>query len=228
SSIGSGLTAPDPTTVEDAREVLGRYGIEPPRSIREHLAAAEETPKPGDALFERVTNVVCGGGRQSAERAAERAGELGYRPLLISTSITGEARGVASGYAAMVREVLETGSPAPPPCALVSGGEATVLVRGDGQGGPNQEFALALALELDGVEGWSAFAADTDGNDGPTDAAGGVVDGATAGAAREGGIDPRAALAGNESYRALRAAGALLVTGPTGTNVNDLRVALVG
>jgi glycerate 2-kinase len=127
----------------------------------------------------------------------------------------------------VVREVLESGNPVPAPCAIVSGGEATVTVRGDGVGGPNQEFALALAVELDGVENWGAFAADTDGNDGPTDAAGGLVDGRTAGRIRDAGHDPAAALAANDAYPALDAGGALLVTGPTGTNVNDLRVALV-
>ena len=130
-------------------------------------------------------------------------------------------------YAAVIREVLASGNPAPAPCAFLSGGEATVTVRGDGSGGPNQEFALALAVGLDGVEGWAAFAVDTDGNDGPTDAAGGLVTGATARKAREGGVDPKEALENNDAYAALQAGEALLITGPTGTNVNDLRVALV-
>jgi glycerate 2-kinase len=127
----------------------------------------------------------------------------------------------------VIREVLETGNPVPAPCALVSGGEATVTVRGEGTGGPNQEFALTLAVALDGVEGWAAFAADTDGNDGPTDAAGGLVTGETASKAREKGADPEEALENNDAYAALETGEALLVTGPTGTNVNDLRVALV-
>jgi glycerate 2-kinase len=227
SAIASGLTAPDPTTLEQARRVLKRYGIEPPQRVAEYLESAEETPKPGDALFRKVANVVCGGGRHAAEVAAEKARELGYEPLLLSTTITGDARGVASVYAAVIREALESGNPIAPPCAIVSGGEATVTVRGDGTGGPNQEFALALAVELDGAGGWAALAADTDGNDGPTDAAGGLATGATAGSVRENGVDPEEALANNDAYSALRAAGALLVTGPTGTNVNDLRVALV-
>jgi glycerate 2-kinase len=127
----------------------------------------------------------------------------------------------------VIREVLESGNPIPPPCALVSGGEATVTVRGEGTGGPNQEFALTLAVELDGVEGWAALAADTDGGDGPTDAAGGLVTGATARKIRENGVDPEEALENNDAYTALDTGEALLVTGPTGTNVNDLRVALV-
>ncbi len=227
SSIASGLTAPDPTTLDEARSVLRRYGIEPPESVAGHLERAEETPGPGDPVFENVVNVICGGGRHSAEAAARAAEELGYAPLLLTTTLTGDALGAASMYAAIVREVLASGNPAAPPCAVVSGGEATVVVRGDGVGGPNQEFALALAFELDGVNGWAAFSADTDGHDGSTDAAGGIVDGATAGRIREGGVDPGEALSNNDSYAALRAGGALLVTGPTGTNVNDLRVTLV-
>jgi len=227
SAIASGLTAPDPTTLDDTRRVLERYSIEPPDSVSEHFENADETPKPGDPVFEGMANVICGSGRHAAEAAAEKARELGYESLILSTTVTGDARGIASVYAGVIREVLESGNPAPPPCAIVSGGEATVTVRGAGVGGPNQEFALTLAVELEGVEGWAAFAADTDGNDGPTDAAGATVTGATAERIRDGGVDPEQALANNDSYAALEAGGALLITGPTGTNVNDLRVALV-
>lgn len=227
SAIASGLTAPDPTTVEQARSVLERYSIKPPESVRRVLEDSGENPKPGDEVFENVSNIVCGGGRSSVAAAAEKARELGYSPLVLSTTVTGDCRGAASMYAAMVREVLESGNPAEAPCALVSGGEATVVVRGEGVGGPNQEFCLALAAELGGVEGWAAFAVDTDGNDGPTDAAGGMVDGESAARMREAGVEPSDALANNDSRAALEAAGSLVVTGPTGTNVNDLRVALV-
>ena len=227
SSIASGPAAPDTTTLADARGVLDRYGIDPPPNVADHLEGAGENPKPGDPVFERVANVVCGGGRHAVEAAAGRARELGYEPLVLSTTLTGDARAVASVYAAIVREALQSGNPAPPPCAIISGGEATVVVRGDGTGGPNQEFALTLAIELDGLDGWAALAADTDGNDGPTDAAGGLVDGGTAARMREAGVDPAPALANNDARAALESAGALLVTGPTGTNVNDLRVVLV-
>ncbi|HZF58588.1 MAG TPA: DUF4147 domain-containing protein [Rubrobacter sp.] len=227
SSIASGLTAPDPTTLDEARSVLERYGIEPPESIAEHLDGAEENPGPDDPVFENVVNLICGGGRHAAEAAAEKARELGYAPLLLTTTLTGDALGAASMYAAIVREVLASGNPIAPPCAVVSGGEATVVVRGSGKGGPNEEFSLALAVELDGVEGWAAFSADTDGNDGSTDAAGGIVGGATARAIRDADKDPAEALSNNDSYAALEAGGSLLVTGPTGTNVNDLRVALI-
>jgi glycerate 2-kinase len=226
-SIASGLTAPDPTTLESTWRVLERYGIVPPESIVAHLEDAEETPASDDPVFEYVVNCICGGGRHAAEAAAKKAGKLGYAPLLLTTTLTGDALGAASMYAAIVREVLASGNPSRPPCAIVSGGEATVTVRGGGTGGPNQEFVLALAVELDGVEGWAAFSADTDGNDGSTDAAGGIVDGKTAQTIRDAGMDPEGALADNDSYAALEAGGALLVTGPTGTNVNDVRVALV-
>ncbi len=227
SSIGSGLTAPDPTKLEDVSRILERYALEPPQSVRDHLAKGHETPKPGDRAFEKLTNLIVGGGRLTAEAAAKKARELDYEPLLLSTYFTGDARDVAALHAAIVKEILESGNPLAPPCALISGGEATVVVRGEGTGGPNQEFALALAVELEGAEGWAALAVDTDGNDGPTDAAGGLVTGETAAAIRESGTDPQEALENNHSYGALEAAEALLYTGPTSTNVNDLRVVLV-
>ncbi len=227
SSIGSGLTAPDPTTLEDVSKILDQYGIEAPESVTAHLAEGHETPKPGDEAFEKLTNLIVGGGRLTAIAAAEKARALDYEPLLLTTYLTGDARDVAGLHAAVVKEVLESTNPLSPPCAIVTGGEATVVVRGEGTGGPNQEFALSLAIELEGVEGWAALALDTDGNDGPTDAAGGLVDGATVARIREGGVDPVEALEENDSYRALEAGGALVRTGPTGTNVNDLRVVLV-
>jgi glycerate 2-kinase len=227
SSIASGLTAPDPTTLDNTRRVLERYGIEPPDRVADHLQGAEETPASDDPIFEKVVNLICSGGRHAAEAAVKKAVQLGYAPLLLTTTLTGDALGAASMYAAIIREVLASGNPVQPPCAIVSGGEATVTVRGSGTGGPNQEFALALAVELDGVEGWAAFSADTDGNDGSTDAAGGIVDGKTTQRIRDTGMEPEETLADNDSYAALEAGGALLVTGPTGTNVNDLRVALI-
>lgn len=227
SSIGSGLTAPDPTDLEDVSKILERYKIEPPPSVDAHLEKALETPKPGDAAFEKHTNLVVGGGRLAAEAAVKKARELGYEPLLLSTHFTGDARAVAHLHTAIVKEILESGNPLAPPCALISGGEATVVVRGEGTGGPNQEFALTMAIDLESIEGWAALAVDTDGNDGPTDAAGGLVNGGTAAAIRENGLDPREALDTNDSYRALEAGKALVFTDPTGTNVNDLRVVLV-
>ncbi len=227
SSIGSGLTAPDPTKLEEVLRILQRYEIEAPQSIRDYLDKGYETPKPGDTAFEKLTNLIVGGGHLTAEAAAKKARTLGYDPLLLSTYVTGDARGVAGLHGAIVKEIMESGNPLPAPCALVSGGEATVVVRGEGMGGPNQEFALALAVELEGVEGWGALAVDTDGTDGPTDTAGALVTGETAPAIRKNGVKPRKALDENDSYRALKAGNALVTTGPTGTNVNDLRVVLV-
>src|SRR5919199_816176 len=219
-------TAPG-IALEDVRQILERYEIEPPQSVWAHLEGEHETPKPGDTAFEKLTNIIVGGGRLTAEAAAKKAGELGYEPILLSTYLTGDAREMASFHAAIVKEILESGNPLPTPCALVTGGEGTTAVRGEGMGGPNQEFALALALELEGVEAWAALAVDTDGADGPTDAAGGLVTGETAAAIREHGVDPRKALDESDSCEALRAGQALISTGPTGTNVNDLRVMLV-
>ncbi len=227
SSIGSGLSAPDPTTLDDAWKVLEGFEISPPQSVVDHLKKGQETPKPGDAAFEKLTNVIVGGGRLTAEAAAEKARELGYDTLLLSTYVTGDARRIAGFHAAVVKEILESGNPVAPPCAIITGGEATVVVRGEGTGGPNQEFALAMAVDLEGVEGWAALAVDTDGNDGPTDAAGGLSTGETAAAIRENGVDPAEALDENHSYKALGAGDALISTGTTGTNVNDLRVVLV-
>src|SRR5919112_2441942 len=134
SSIGSGLTAPDPTKLEDARDVLKQYEIEAPQSVTDHLERGHETPKPGDAVFEKLTNVIVGGGRLTATAAAEKARELGYEHLLLSTYVTGEAQGAAGLHAAIVKEILESSNPLAPPCAVVSGGEATVVVRGEGAG----------------------------------------------------------------------------------------------
>lgn len=227
SSIASGLTVPDPTTLEDVSRIVRHYALELPRSVQGHLEGASETPKPGDPVFERIANILVGGGHLTARAAAERARELGYAPLILSTYVTGNAREAGGLHAAVIREVLDSGNPVTSPCALISGGEATVTVRGDGMGGPNQEFALTLAVVLDGLESWAALAADTDGNDGPTDAAGGLVDGQTAQTIRANGMKPEEALHHNDAYPALKAGNALLITGPTGTNINDLRVALV-
>ena len=197
--------------------MLKRCSIEPSQAVVEILQQeGSETPKTGDDLFDDTVTVVCGGGRHASEAAADKARELGYEPLILSTLINDDARNIATMYAAIIREVLQSGNPLPAPCAIVSGGEATVIVRGEGTGGPNQEFALALAVQLDGVEGWSTIAADTDGADGSTDVAGGIVNGTTAREIRMAGLDPAEALLGNDAYTALGAVNALVATGPTG------------
>ncbi|MDW8328194.1 MAG: glycerate kinase [Anaerolineales bacterium] len=232
--IASGPTVPDSTTFADVWAMLARYRLteQLPSAIAAHLQAGlagtlPETPKPGDPLFERVTNVLVGSNRQAAQAALREAERLGYRPLLLGTFIEGEAREVGRVTAALAKSVRVHGDPLSPPACLVWGGETTVTVRGSGRGGRNQELALAAALALDGVPGVALMAFGTDGTDGPTDAAGGLVDGGTAARARALGLDLWQALADNNSYPALDALGALVKTGPTGTNVNDLLILLV-
>ncbi|MEA3310445.1 MAG: glycerate kinase [Chloroflexota bacterium] len=233
--IASGPTVPDPTTYAAAWAVLGRYGLqsEVPAAVRLHLRAGlagerPETPKPGAALFERVYNQLIGSNRQAALAAVEQARELGYQALLLTTFIEGEAREVARVAAALAKGSRRHGDPLAPPACLVWGGETTVTVRGTGKGGRNQELALAAAQALAGWEDIAVMALATDGTDGPTDAAGAVINGSTVRRARELGLDPQAALDQNNAYPLLAATGDLLRLGPTGTNVNDLLVILIG
>ena len=233
--IASGPAAPDPTTFADAWSVVERRGLADlvPGPVLQRLrdgldGRAAETPKPGDAVFGRVHVSLVGSNRLAALAVAREARELGYAAQLLSTRVEGEARDVGRIVAALGRSLVEDGDPFPPPACLVFGGETTVTVKGPGRGGRNQELALAAALALEGTEGVSVMALATDGTDGPTDSAGAIVDGGTAGAVRAAGIDPVAALLANDSGPALDAAGAQMRTGPTGTNVNDLYVVLAG
>jgi glycerate 2-kinase len=213
--IASGPTVPDPTTAADARAVLERYGIP-------HDFEFQETPKPGDPAFERAQCAIVGSNRQAALAAVERARQLGFNTLLLSTYVEGEAREVAKVAAALAKGVRAHGDPLPPPACLVWGGETTVTIRGEGKGGRNQELALATALQLSGWPGVLVMALATDGTDGPTDAAGAVATGDTVARAHALGLDPLAALAANDSYPFFDALADLIHTGPTGTNVNDL------
>ncbi|MBN1250161.1 MAG: glycerate kinase [Anaerolineae bacterium] len=231
--IASGPTAPDPATYQDAWDVLARYGAleEVPHAIVAHLEQGlagdiPETPKPGDARFEAVRNIIIGSNSLAAEEAVACAEALGYRSLLLTTFVEGEAREVAKVAAALALGLRRQAHPFPPPACLVWGGETTVTVKGSGKGGRNQELALAAALAMEGLEDVAMMALATDGTDGPTDAAGAVVDGATAQRAREAGWDPYQALLDNNAYPLLAATGDLLLLGPTGTNVNDLLVLL--
>lgn len=233
-TVGSGPTAPDPTTFKDAAEVLRRYRLweQVSPAVRTRIEAGirgevPDTLKPGDPLFDRVQNLIVGSGRTAAEAAAEAARERGFTPLVLTTTLQGEAREVGKFFAALARELVWFGRPVPPPALLVAAGETTVTVRGKGQGGRNQELALSFALHIEGVPGVALLALATDGRDGPTDAAGAIVDGGTAARIRAAGLDPEEALAQNDSYTALSAAGDLLMTGPTGTNVADLVILVV-
>lgn len=228
-SIASGPTVPDPTTFRDAARVLRRYGIweEVPEGVRARIEAGlrgevPETLKPHDPVFARVRNVIVGSGRVATEAALEAGTRLGFRGLILTTTLEGEAREVGKFFSALARELVRFGRPVAPPALLVAAGETTVTVRGKGKGGRNQELVLSAALGIEGLPGVALLSLGTDGRDGPTDAAGGLVDGGTAARMRAAGVDPETALAENDSYHALRAAGDLLLTGPTGTNVADL------
>jgi glycerate 2-kinase len=224
--IASGPTAPDPTTFADAREVLARRGLagRVPASIAARLDAGlrgeiEETPKPGDRLFDRVTNVVIGNNTLIADAAVAAASRLGYRPHLLTRELQGEAREVARELVARARR-LE------PPACLIAAGETTVTVRGKGRGGRCQEFALAAALEITPADRMTALAAGTDGSDGPTDAAGAIVDADSVTRGTRAGGDARRAMEENDAYQFLTASGDLIVSGATRTNLLDLYLVL--
>jgi hydroxypyruvate reductase len=233
--IASGPTVPDPTTFSDAWAVLARYGVvdDVPPSIVGHLTAGlhgvvAETPKPGDPLFDRVHNVVVGSNRLAARAAVAEAERLGFATALLTTFLEGEAREVGKVIAGLVKGLAsgEMTHLARPAC-LIAGGETTVTLSGKGgQGGRNQEMALAAALALDGWDGVLIACLATDGSDGPTDAAGAFADGATVARAAELGMDAQLFLSRHDAYRFFKQMGDLIVTGPTRTNVNDLILAL--
>ena len=229
--IGSGPTAPDASTFARVSAIFDHYGIagELPAAVRDRIAAGlrgeiPETPKPGDPLFRRVRNTVVGSNRLALDAAARAARGLGYRTLVLASEIQGETRDVARMHAAIAREVARAARPARPPACLITGGETTVTIKGPGLGGRNQEFVLAAAIDLAGLPNVVVFSAGTDGTDGPTDAAGAIADGGTL--AR----NPEAArfLDANDSYHYFDALGDLVKTGPTNTNVMDVRLLLVG
>lgn len=227
-AIGSGPTAPDPTTYADALRVVRDRGVEVPAPVLRHLQAgaaghAPETAKPGELEGRGEWHVVAWL-RDALAAAAEEATRRGYPATVVSDTLEGEARGAGTEIALAA---LRARSHGPRPCALLWGGETTVTVRGSGAGGRCQEMALAAALALQGSDGVAVACMGTDGIDGPTPAAGALVDGGTAARARAAGLDPGIALRENDSHRLLAAAQDLLVTGPTGTNVGDLALAVV-
>ncbi len=238
-SIASGPTVPDPTTWADALGIVRRFGIEDriPASaaalLRDGAAGLlPDTPKPGDPAFRRVANIVLGSNRRAALTAASRARNLGYRTLYLGSRITGEAREIARVYLGMALDCAAEGSPRSLPACILAGGETTVTLRGSGKGGRNQEMALAFLAGLADAEPRLAgricfLSAGTDGNDGPTDAAGAFADTSILEAARTGGLKPRDYLSANDSYAFFDRIGGLLRTGPTNTNVCDLQVVLV-
>jgi hydroxypyruvate reductase len=230
--IASGPCAPDPTTYGDALDILARFGVDPPAAIRRHLergAAGEiaETPKPGDAAFARAENRVIATAHQSLLAAATFFQGHGVASMVLGDSVTGESSEVAKVYGALAREVRFHGHPAKPPVALISGGETTVTLRGNGRGGRCTEFLLSLAVDLQGLERTWAIACDTDGIDGSEDNAGAVLSPDALSRAATMGVSAKKLLAGNDGYGFFSALGELVVTGPTRTNVNDYRVILV-
>jgi glycerate 2-kinase len=233
-TIASGPTAPDPSTFADCGRILEHYQLrdQVPRPAREIIEKGirgelPETAKENDTILANVTNVVVGNNQLATHAAKERARGLEYNSCILSSFIQGESRDAARFHIAVAKEVLYSGEPINRPACLVSGGETTVMVRGNGVGGRNQEFALAAALEMDGTDGIVVLSAGTDGTDGPTDAAGGLVDGTTIRRARSKGLDALEHLQKNDSYPVLSATDDLLITGPTFTNVMDLRLVLI-
>jgi hydroxypyruvate reductase len=226
--IGSGPTVPDPTTLADARAIADRYRLDLPPSVVRALAdPANESPKPGDPAFGATTFALAV--RPSDVFAAVEAEvrAAGYECIQLGTALEGEARDVAAAHAGIALDARAAGRRA----VILSGGELTVTLRGQGRGGPNQEYALALAIALAGIPGMAAVAADTDGTDGgggnAADPAGAYVDGSTVERARRLGLDPAAFLADNNSTEFFERLGDVLAPGPTFTNVNDFRAILV-
>ena len=227
-NIASGPTVADPTTCADALDVIRRYGIEVPVAITELLeSAAGETVKPGDPRLARAETRMIATPQMALEAAAAVANEAGYAPSILGDAIEGEAREVGKVMAGVAQQVALHAQPLGPPCVLLSGGETTVTVRGNGRGGRNVEFLLSLAIALDGHPGIFALAGDTDGVDGQEEIAGAIVTPETLARARAKGMRPRAALADNDGHGFFGALGDSLISGPTLTNVNDFRAILI-
>jgi hydroxypyruvate reductase len=234
SVIASGPAAPDPSTFADAWQVIEQFGLidQLPVSIRARLERGRsgdipDTPKPGDPLFERVQTAIIGSNAIAAQAAESAAKKLGFNTLLLSTSIQGEAREVAQVAAAIAKEIRQYNRPIQKPACVIWGGETTVTLKGHGLGGRNQELALAAAIAIENLPNTLIVALGTDGTDGPTDAAGAIAAGDTLGRARAIGLDAFAHLADNDAYHFFQPLGDLIMTGPTGTNVNDLLFLLV-
>ncbi len=230
--IASGPCAPDPSTFGEAAQILERFNVKRPPAIAAHLdagmrGALAETPKPGDAVFERVENLVIATAQGSLAAAAAFVRERGFTPMVLGDSVTGEASEVAKVYAALARQVRLHSQPIAAPVALISGGEATVTIRGSGRGGRCAEFLLSLAIGMQGIEDAWALACDTDGIDGSEDNAGALLAPDSLSRARDRGLSAQRMLADNDAYGFFSALGNLVVTGPTRTNVNDYRIILL-
>jgi hydroxypyruvate reductase len=232
--IASGPAVPDTSTFADTRQVLEKHDIwnRVPAAVQSRIDRGlkgdiEDTPKAGDAVFERCYSELVGTNLQALKAAGLKSEELGYRTLILSSTVEGEAREVAKVLTAIAREVRGSGNPLSAPACILCGGETTVTIQGGGKGGRNQELALASALVIDGVENVVVLAGGTDGNDGPTDAAGAMADGSSLVRARARGLDPLDFLRRNDSYHFFQPLEDLVITGPTRTNVMDVYMLLV-
>jgi glycerate 2-kinase len=233
--IASGPTVPDSSTFGDAKEILERYGIwnTIPDTVKNHFEKGiegniPETPKAGENIFSKTQNVIVGSNIQAVMAAREKAGNLGYNTVVLSSFIEGETKEVARVHASVAKEILQTGNPVSTPACIVSGGETTVTIRGKGKGGRNQEFCLAAAIDIEGLDSVVILSGGTDGTDGPTDAAGAICDGQTLQRALDKGMKALDYLCDNNSYTFFKNLDDLLITGPTNTNVMDLRLVMVG
>ena len=232
--IASGPAVPDRSTFGDCMRIINKYNLKGklPAAVLNRIEGGlrgevEETPKAGTHFFRSTVNVVVGSNFEAVLAAKEKAVLLGYNTIILSSLMVGETREIALAHTAIAKEIRHSGNPAPVPACIISGGETTVTIRGSGLGGRNQEFALAALAEIDGLKNTVILSAGTDGNDGPTDAAGAIVDHQTAQRARDLGIDPDVYLADNDAYHFFESLSDLFITGPTNTNVMDLRIMLV-
>ncbi len=233
-AIASGPTYPDTTSYKDCLHLVDHYGLHNklPTAVRDRLEAGAhgkigETPKADDPCFARVHNFVVGNNSLAIAAAATRAGDLGYNVLQLTSRLQGEARTIGAALATIAQEVQQSNHPIAAPACIIAGGETTVTLRGTGKGGRNQELALAAALTIDGWQGITFLSAGTDGTDGPTDAAGAIVDGSTIQRGNALGISAKPHLQNNDSYHYFKKLDDLLITGATGTNVMDLQIALI-
>ncbi|WP_321371678.1 glycerate kinase [uncultured Desulfuromusa sp.] len=233
-SIASGPSVPDSKTYADCQAIFKKYAItkDIPESVRRHIESGiagniAETPKPGQEFFRKTQNVIVASNFNALLKAKEKADELGYNTLILSSMLEGETREVAAIHIAIAREIHSHGYPLQKPACLLSGGETTVRIQGNGKGGRNQEFALAAAIKMAGMKNSIVLSAGTDGTDGPTDAAGAIVDGRTVERAVKAGLDPQQYLDNNDSYHFFDKLNDLFKTGPTHTNVMDLRIILI-
>lgn len=232
--IASGPTVPDSTTYSDCMRIISKYNLKDrlPAPVIDRIEsgirdAIDETPKAGSRLFNDTANVIVGSNYEAVLAAQIKADLLGYNTLILSSLMVGETREIALAHSAILKEIHHSGHPVPAPACIISGGETTVTIKGSGLGGRNQEFALAAVTEIDALTNTVILSAGTDGNDGPTDAAGAIVDHKTAQRAKDLGIDPDAYLADNDAYHFFEPLSDLFITGPTNTNVMDLRILLI-